>query len=194
LERLLMSDRKVDRSKKFALKETETLETNMKKSTVLALACMVILTACSAFAGTTGAVLTVSATVTANCTIAAQNFTFGTYDPLNANVATPLNVPGTVSLACTNLTPATILLDQGANGTGTLGAPARRMASGGNFLNYNFYQDNTFAAGPVWDGVTGVAYAGTGPGGTVTLFGSVAAGQNVAAGSYQDTVNITINF
>jgi spore coat protein U-like protein len=68
------------------------------------------------------------------------------------------------------------------------------MTVGGNFLSYNFWQTNTYSAGTVWDGVTGVAYTGTGPGGTVTLYGEIPATQNVPAGTYLDTVTVTITF
>jgi spore coat protein U-like protein len=167
----------------------------MRKSNVLALAGILFLAAGSAFAGTTSGNLAVSATVSANCSIAAsQGFAFGPYDPIGAQSAAPLQVSNPITLACTNGSPVTVTMDQGLNPAGgsTAAAPLRQMTVGGNFLPYNLYTSNTYTT--VWDGVTGAPYTGTGAGGTITVFGQIAQAQNVPAGTYVDTVVVTLTF
>jgi spore coat protein U-like protein len=41
---------------------------------------------------------------------------------------------------------------------------------------------------------TGVAHTGTGSATAITVYGQMAAGQNVPAGSYADTVVATVSF
>jgi spore coat protein U-like protein len=166
------------------------------KSNVFTLACILVLAAGSAFAGTATSNMSVTATVTANCTITANAMNFGAYDPIVANAAAPLNGSTTVNVACTNGSPATITMDQGLNPAGgsTAAAPLRQMVSGGNFLAYSLFQDNANTI--VWGNTagTGVASTGTGVSVAVNVFGQVAAGQNVPAGAYGDTVVATITF
>lgn len=150
----------------------------------------------SAVAGTATSNLPVSATVSANCTIdASGGVAFGAYDPIVTNKSTALTATGTVSTTCTNGSSATITLDQGANaGTGsTAAAPLRRMLAGtSNYLSYQLYSDSAMTT--VFDGATGVGVTGTGAAVSTSVYGSVAAGQNVPAGSYADTVVATVTF
>jgi len=149
----------------------------------------------AAAAGTATSNLPVSATVSANCTIdASGGVAFGAYDPIVANKTTALTASGAVSTTCTNGSSATITLGQGSNaGSGsTAAAPIRRMASGSNYLSYQLYSDSGDTT--VFDGSTGVGVTGTGSAVSTSVYGSVAAGQNVLAGSYADTVVATVAF
>ncbi|MBZ5520714.1 MAG: spore coat U domain-containing protein [Acidobacteriia bacterium] len=140
--------------------------------------------------------MSVTATVNGNCIIAGGTLAFGAYDPVVTNATTPLANSVALTVTCTNGWPATVTLGQGANPAGgsTAAAPLRQMASGGNFLSYALFQDNANTI--IWGDTpgTGEAYTGTGAAGTVTVYGQVAAGQNVPAGSYGDTVLVTITF
>lgn len=141
--------------------------------------------------------LAVTASVTANCTITTSPVAFGAYDPVSANASAALNGTGTLNVTCTSGASTTITLGQGSNAdTGsTDAAPARRMKDGGtDFLSYSLYQDA--GRSTVWGntGGTGVANTGTGTQVAVTVYGAVAAGQNVPAGSYSDTVVATVTF
>jgi len=72
-------------------------------------------------------------------------------------------------------------------------APLRRMTDGTHFLDYNLY-GNSGCSG-VWNNTTGYTVPGTGEPATATVFGCIAAGQNsVPAGSYSDTVVMTVTF
>lgn len=141
--------------------------------------------------------LAVNASVTANCTISTTAVAFGAYDPVSANASTALNGSGAVNVTCTSGASATLTLGQGANAdTGSTDAvPARRMNDGStHYLAYTLYQDS--GRSTVWGNTagTGVANTGTGTQVAVTVYGAVAAAQNVPAGSYSDTVVATVTF
>jgi spore coat protein U-like protein len=148
------------------------------------------------YAATATSNLPVSATVTANCTIdASGGLAFGAYDPVVTNASTDLTGTGTVSTTCTNGASVTVTLGQGSNAdTGsTDAAPVRRMLSGASdYLGYQLYTDSGHAT--VWDNSTGAPVSGTGGAVNTTVYGLVAAGQNVPAGSYSDTVVATVTF
>jgi spore coat protein U-like protein len=160
-------------------------------------AALAIGAASSTDAATATANLSVTASVTANCTITTAPVAFGAYDPVVANATTALNGTGTVSVTCTSGDSTTVTLGQGANAGGgsTDAAPVRRLNDGAtDYLSYSLYQDA--GRSTVWGNTagTGVAYTGTGTVTVLTVYGAVAAGQNVPAGSYSDTVIATITF
>jgi len=137
--------------------------------------------------------LGVSATVTNNCTISTAALAFGSYDPVVANAATNLDGTGTVSVACTKGTTATVGLGLGANASGS----TRRMTDGGgNFLTYELYQDASHST--VWGnagaGLLSPAAAPSKTARNFTVYGQVVSNQDVTAGSYSDTVVATVNF
>src|SRR5262245_34061530 len=144
-------------------------------------------------AATATANLGVSATVTNNCTISTSALAFGGYDPVVANASTALDGTGTVTVACTKGTTATVGLGLGSNSS----AGARRMSDGaGSFLTYELYQDASHTT--VWGNAGGSllapAAAPSKNARNFTVYGQVAASQDVAAGSYSDTVVATVNF
>ena len=92
-----------------------------------------IATLVAGFAGYTGieaAVdtgnLAVSASVAAKCTISDSTLAFGTYDPVVNNATTALDQVGTVDVACTKGSSATVSLDLGTHTSGS----TRRMQHG----------------------------------------------------------------
>jgi spore coat protein U-like protein len=136
-----------------------------------------------------------------SCTTAATGVNFGVYDPLSAS-ATLAN--GTVSVTCNLLgggavnVPVTVSLSTGVSGTY---AP-RAMQSGAYSLGYNLYWSTAYTQ--VWgDGTGGSFYGGatlslspSSPSQTVsgTMYGRMPAGQDVGAGSYVDTIVITVSY
>jgi spore coat protein U-like protein len=148
-------------------------------------------------AGSANSNLLVSATVSANCAITTAPVAFGAYDPVTANATTALTTTGTVTVTCTQGSTGTITLSQGANpgGGSTDIAPARQLKDAGtDVLAYSLSQDSGHTT--VWGNTagTGVASLGTGTTTALTVYGSVAAGQNVPAGSYTDTVVALVTF
>jgi spore coat protein U-like protein len=143
-------------------------------------------------AATATASLGVTANVTANCTIAAGNLGFGSYDPVVAQAASPLDQTSTLTVACTKGTNAAVSLDLGTHASGS----TRRMQSGSTateFLTYELY--TTGAHSVVWNTTNTVAYTATSKASSdLTVYGRVAAGQDVETGNYSDTIVATITF
>lgn len=133
------------------------------------------------------------------CTVSATPVSFGTYDVFNAS---PTDTSGTVSVTCRVillglLVSYEVSLDTGGNSSYS----PRKMQKGGSYtLDYNLYKDA--ARTQVW---------GDGSGGSSTLsiakliqvgthtddynlYGRMPAGQNVEAGSYSDTVTVTVEY
>ncbi len=140
-------------------------------------------------AATATSSLTVTATVAKICVIGAGTVAFGTYDPVGVNAVAPLDASGAFTVACTKNTAYTVGLGLGNNASGS----TRRMTSGADFLSYELYTDNTRTT--VWNAVNtvGGTAASIAPV-TLTVYGRVAAAQNVADGSFTDTVVSTVNF
>ncbi len=134
-----------------------------------------------------------------SCTASAIPVAFGTYDALSA---TPRTAAGRITLRCTASGVAELVSASLAIGTGLGGDfTARRLMSGANPLNYNLFTSSTYAL--VWgDGTAGtgqVAVALNVPAGATrsanrTVYGRIPALQNPAAGSFADTVVVTVSY
>lgn len=147
------------------------------------------------------AILVLALPVAANaatCNVSATTVGFGGYDTLS-----PLNddATGTVTVSCSGglislLVSYNILLSKGGAGTYT----PRRMASGSNTLNYNLYTNITRTT--IWgDGTGGSSIVSDGylvglfvVTRNYTVYGRIPALQNVASGSYVDTITATVNY
>jgi len=144
----------------------------------------------SAFAAET-ATLTVNASVSNNCTISAAAIAFAAYDPVVANASTNLDGEGRVTIACTKGAVPTIGLGAGANSSGSV----RRLAAGGEMLTYELFSNSSRST--VWNGGSGVVTTVAAPSKAprdFTVYGRIPGGQDVAAGSYTDTIVATVNF
>ena len=133
--------------------------------------------------------LTVTATVISSCSVTAGTLAFGNYDPtLGSNV----DQSGTFQVSCTKGTSATVGLDAGANASGA----TRRMTNGTDFLTYELYKET--ARSNVWGnsgaGLVSLSAAPSNSPQTLTVYGRVTGSQNVGAGSYSDTVVVTVTF
>ena len=162
------------------------------KRTILSLAILSLISV-PAFAGSATANLSVTASVSANCTISTAPVAFGAYDPVSANAATNLNGTGTLTVACTKGATATIDLGNGSN----LSGGTRRMGSGSDFLNYSLYKDA--ARTQVWGtglagGTTETYNSASRNSVAITVYGTVPQAQDVTVGAYSDTVVATINY
>ena len=137
--------------------------------------------------------LTVSATVTNNCTISTAALTFAPYDPVVANATNNLDGTGRVTVACTKGAAPTIGLGSGSSASGS----ARRLSDGnGNYLSYELYQDSGHSVSWANSGL-GLLTAGAATSKAArdfTVYGRIAGNQDVPAGSYADTVVATVNF
>jgi spore coat protein U-like protein len=125
-----------------------------------------------------------------NCTIGTTPAAFGDYNVLSA---TPKTTTGTVTFQCTLGVNIIVTLSRGSSST----FDPRTMRNGAEVLNYNLYREATYQT--IWGDGTGgtqtyTAFATLLVPVTVTVYGRVPAGQNVAAGSYSDSVVATIIF
>lgn len=142
---------------------------------------------------------TTDAKAQVTCSVSATGPNFGIYNPLTA---APTLANGTVSASCTlvgNTNTTVNLTSSYSIGSGT-SYSLRTMGSGANILNYNLFYDAAFTQ-----------IRGNGTGGSLTgaatfaltrtrrtqsttsvIYGRIPAGQDVAPGTYTDTIVVTV--
>lgn len=141
-------------------------------------------------AGSAQTQFNVTATVLDSCTVSAGDLAFGSY---TAGSATPLTATSTIQVTCTNGLAYNVSLDGGSTAHSVT---ARAMTDGSNNLAYALYTSNAHST--IWgDGTAPTArMPGTGNGGAqpLTVYGRIGAGQFVPAGSYSDTVTVSVDY
>lgn len=139
-----------------------------------------------ALAQTRTAQFAVRSQVIADCQITAQDLNFGNYSTSQeTRGSTPLN------LKCTPGSTATISLSAGSSGN-----PQARTMKGPADLGYQLYRDAALTD-PI--NTAGMAFRlqgadNTGQTVTYTVYGQIPSGQLVPAGSYVDTIQVTVNY
>ncbi len=132
-----------------------------------------------------------------SCTATAIPVAFGTYDALSA---TPRSAAGRITLRCTasgvaERVAATLTIGSGLGGSSAV----RRMVSGANTLDYNLFTSAAYSQ--IWgDGTAGTRFvaltlnvpAGATRNANRTVYGRIPALQNPAAGSFADTIVVTV--
>jgi spore coat protein U-like protein len=144
-----------------------------------------------AFAGSPASqTFTVQVLVSPNCSLTTSSLTFPTYSGLAITGSS-----AGIAVNCTIGTPYNIGLDGGSSGTGTEGGTLY-MVSGPNKVSYKLFQDSSDTK--PWGteiGTNTVASTGTGASQTaLPVYGTIAAGQAVIAGTYNDTVTANVYF
>ena len=142
---------------------------------------------------TTTVTFDVTANVLSECTVSAFAMNFGTYEPVVANAATPLDSTSTINVYCTKGTSGNVTLDNGSNFSGG----ARRMKSaGGVFLTYEVYKDPSRST--IWNAVNINSATSTSKntalGGGFIAYGRIPSAQDVPATSYSDTLQSVVNY
>lgn len=167
---------------------------NMKRRSILLAVALVAagLLATTAQAQTVTNTMPVTITIQDACDISTAPTTldFGTAGPLMANV----DSTSTISVTCTSGAGYNIGLDAGLN-DGGLGINARAMTDGTDFVGYQLYQDATRTN--VWGETIGtdtVASTGTGGAQAFTVYGRVPPQATPPAGTYNDTVTVTVTY
>lgn len=122
----------------------------------------------------------------AACTVTVVNVAFGGYDVFQQQDS---ETTGSVNVSCDSSASYVISLSAGF---GTFAA--RVMMNGSQELDYNLFTDPQRLT--VWgDGTSGTTtVSATGTGGSYTVYGMIPALQNVSAGSYSDTITVTVTY
>jgi spore coat protein U-like protein len=128
-----------------------------------------------------------------DCTVSAFTLSFGVYEPVVVNAASPLDSSSTINVYCTKGTRGDVSLDNGSN----FAAGNRRMKSAAAaFMTYEIYKDAGRAT--VWNAVninSATSTSKTLPlGGGFIAYGRIPGGQDLAAGAYNDTLQATVTY
>jgi spore coat protein U-like protein len=156
----------------------------MKKNTVLS--CLALLPLLPLFA------LAPRADGALTCTfVSVSGVNFGSYDVFNA---IPTKATGSITYQCKKAGGPQLMMMDLSRGAGTF--TNRTLLSGGNILNYNLYPDA--ANSQAWGDGNGTYHYVIDPTDaavvTLTVYGTIPAGQDVGVGGYSDTITVTMNF
>jgi len=130
--------------------------------------------------------LSVTAQIEASCVVNAGSLDFGPYTSTDLD---PTEGEGSFSYQCTSGSDITLSLGPGQNPQGE----GRAMASGAARLRYNLYQDVGHDQEWATDGAAVIVEDTPSTLQTVDVYGLIEAGQESPAGSYSDSVTITLN-
>jgi spore coat protein U-like protein len=153
----------------------------------LCTAAMLLLAAPAADAATATGSFNVQVTIQETCTVTSSTGTtldFGTQTLLNAAVDASTDI----EVQCTSGTDYDVSLDNGQNAS-------RRMKLGTDFVDYELYTDG--ARSSVWPTSAATApysYTGNGAAQTITVYGRIPVQTTPPAGTYLDTVAITVTY
>ncbi len=126
-------------------------------------------------------------TIQDDCEISSPtNMNFGTVGLLKNNV----DASSTFVVRCTENTNYTIALDNGQNASG--GNSRMANSAGTKFVTYELYQDS--GRSTLWDDTNTVSATGTGTDQSYTVYGRVPPQPTPPAGTYTDTVTITVTY
>jgi spore coat protein U-like protein len=131
--------------------------------------------------------LSLSGPAWARCGIEGAGMSFGDYDPLST---APTNGNGSILISCTSSRSGiTVSLSSGSGSYS-----GRRMRGSLMDLSYNLYRDVNRTI--IWgDGTGGTAvYAGPKENVRLDIYGKIPAQQNVRAGTYSDTIVVTVTY
>jgi len=135
-----------------------------------------------------GAMLPRPAAAQTACTVSATPVSFGNYSPY---AASPLDSTGQVTVSCTQDSSYTITMNAGIHAGGNF--TGRRMSNGQSYLAYQLYSDSTRTT--IWgDGSGGSASQFFANAGTATVYGRIPPRQTVSAGTFTDTILVTISY
>ncbi|CAN7390102.1 Csu type fimbrial protein [Variovorax sp. LjRoot178] len=143
-------------------------------------------------AGTTGTFgFEVTSTVPASCQFSsATDLSFGSHA---GPITSAQDNTSSVTMICRNRTAWNLGLDNGQNHDG--GTRRMRLGSTGNYVSYQLFRDSSHNL--AWGSTIGTDTAtgtGTGSAQSQTVYGHVPATQNVPAGSYSDTITVTVTY
>jgi spore coat protein U-like protein len=131
-----------------------------------------------------------------SCTTTATGVSFGSYDPTTTQART---TTGNVQVHCTLLVAlaGSFTIDLSTGGSNSYAG--RVLRNGASSLRYNLFIDNAFSQ--IWgNGTGGSANVSQSFAGlllldsTSTIYGRIDPSQNVPAGTYSDTIVVTVSY
>lgn len=130
----------------------------------------------------------VRANVPRFCEVSATNLDFGSVGVLTQ----PVDAAGSIQVRCTTGTTYRILLNGGQ--AGAVAPDQRRMRNGSNSIRYGIYRDSARTLG--WGDQPSNSVSGVGNGAvqTYTTYGRVFAQPTPPAGTYTDTIIVTVTY
>jgi spore coat protein U-like protein len=132
-----------------------------------------------------------------SCLVAATGVNFGVYNPLSG---APNAATGTVTVTCDVLVGVlaswTVALNTGNSGSFS----PRRLGSGASQLTYNLYTSAAYSS--IWGDGSGTTTLVSDQRSLIvgsnissyTVYGRIPAGQDAAAGTYLDTIVVTVDY
>lgn len=143
---------------------------------------------CAGTVSGTGFAFTASATVSARCSVTATTLDFGSVGLLGSAT----DASSTIGVQCATGVAYQVGLDAGLNGANV---NARHMALAGSLVGYQLYTDAPRTL--VWGNTPGSnTVAGTGNGSVrnLSVYGRVPAQTTPTAGTYADTITVTVTY
>ena len=156
-----------------------------------------------AYAATSTSGMNVTVNINATCTMSNTDLDFGDYDATGVNVTADLTATATISTTCTSGTNGVISMSGGSHVLFCTSSKCHRQMANQDetsFLRYNIYTNESLSWGSVWSDNTSatnevVQVIGSGVSQNTTVYGEITKNQrNAAAGSYTDTITITLNY
>jgi spore coat protein U-like protein len=135
--------------------------------------------------------LQVTATVLTTCTIAPATLAFGSY---TSGSSSNLTAQANIGVTCGIGLPYKVKFNDGQNESNAVGT-SYAMKNGTSYLSYAVSNSNTppLTASSRWPSA-GVSGSGTGSLQNIVVYGIIPSGQIIPAGSYADTIVMTITF
>jgi spore coat protein U-like protein len=135
-------------------------------------------------------------TITNACsfTVNSGTLNFGNYDPIQANSSSALqNSAVTIQAQCMKSNTNAVWIGlKSTNNASTAGLGT--LSVSGNNLPYTMYQNSGFTI--VWGNLqtNGLSPAVDGTVHTYPIYAQIPSGQNLPAGTYQDTITVTVHY
>lgn len=141
--------------------------------------------------------LTVRGAVSQDCTLATNSMTFPNIGVgyLHSKNNPPVVQPSSLSVRCTKGASVQVAMDAGLYGSkagAQFGSRSMKSSPGKSYIGYDLCHDSACAS--IWT-PSGYTYHSTSDvGSTLPVYGRIPAGQQNDAGSYGDTVTVTVSF
>jgi spore coat protein U-like protein len=163
----------------------------MRLSRLLRASLFALCAASPAFAATVSDTFDVTLTIQPGCEVtAANNLDFGTISFLDTAITQSVDF----TIRCSSGTNGTISLDDGSGASGTV--TLRTLESGANSVQYGLYTSAAYST--YWGDGTGgsstVIHNGTGSATNLTIYGQIPLQGLPPAGTYSDTVTVTVTY